>query len=103
MLAAKYLWVEALVTRGMKHINNKPPNSKERVWENDFIQPITNCWHMKTNRPNCLNWQLMMSEEGFANWRLNLGCNSLLFDGASKGNPWLDGQVELFFILEGTS
>ena len=45
-----------------------------------------------------------MSKEGFANWRLNLGCNSLLFDGASKGNPRLAGAGGvIFFILEGTS
>ena len=27
-----------------------------------------------------------MGEEDFANWRLNLGCNSLFFNGSSKGN-----------------
>ena len=67
MLAAKSRWVEALLTRGMKHINNEPLNTKERVWEKDFIQPVTNIWHTTTNIPNCLYWQLRMSEEGFSN------------------------------------
>ena len=67
MLAAKSPWVEALVTRGMKNINNEPLNSKEKTWEIDLLQPITNSWHTTTKRTNCLNWQLRMSEEGFVN------------------------------------
>ena len=74
MLAAKSLWVEALVMRGMKHINNERLNYEKRAWAIDFLQPVTNSWHTAAKRPNCLNWQLRMSEEGFANWRINLGC-----------------------------
>ena len=42
-----------------------------------------------------------MSEEVFANWRLNMGCNSLLFDGASKGNPGLAGAGGVIFYPGG--
>ena len=39
-----------------------------------------------------------MSEEGFANWRLNLGYKSLLFDGASKGNLGMAGAGGVIFL-----
>ena len=55
MLATKSLWVEALVMRGMKHINNEPLNSEERVWGLDFLQLATNSWHTTAKRTNCLN------------------------------------------------
>ena len=38
-----------------------------------------------------------MSDEDFDNWRRNLGCNSLFFDRASKGNPGLDGVGGVIF------
>ena len=44
-----------------------------------------------------------MSEEGFAQWRLNPGCNSLLFYGASKGNPRLAGAGGVIFYPGGNN
>ena len=38
-----------------------------------------------------------MSEDAFSKWRLSLGRNSLLFDGASKGNPGLAGARGVIF------
>ena len=101
MIAAKLLWVEALGIRGMTHIHKEPMNSSERAWEVDLMQPVTNNWHMTGRRPNCLNTQLRMSDEDFDNWRRNLGCNSLVFDGASKGNPRLAGVGGVTFYPGG--
>ena len=42
MLAAKSLWVEALVMKGMNHINQEPLNYEERAWAIEFLQPVTN-------------------------------------------------------------
>ena len=42
-----------------------------------------------------------MSEEGFANRRLNLHYNSLNFDGVSKGNPGLVGLGGVIFYPGG--
>ena len=101
MIVAKSLWVEVLVMRGVKHTNNDPLNSEERVWALDFLKPVTNRWHTAAKRPNCLNWQLRMSEEYFSNWRVNLGCKSVFFDGDSKGNPGLAGAGGVIFELGG--
>ena len=43
-----------------------------------------------------------MSDEDFSKWRLSLGCNSLLFDGSSKGNPGLAGARGVIFYLGGS-
>ena len=101
MSSAKSLWVEALLTRGMIHIHKEPLNSEERAWTIDFLSHVTNNWHMAIQRPNCLKWQLRMSYEDFAKWRFNLGCNSLFFGGASKGNPILPGVGGVIFYSEG--
>ena len=97
MSSTKSLWEEALLMRGMTHIHKEPLNSEERAWAIDFLSPATNNWHTTVQRPNCLKWQLRMSYEYFAKWWLNLGCNSLLFDGPSKGNIGLARVVGVIF------
>ena len=42
-----------------------------------------------------------MSSEDFKIWWKKLGCNSLFFNGASKGNPGMAGAGGFFFNFEG--
>ena len=87
--------------RGVTHLHKEPLNSEERLWAIDFLSPFTDNWHTTVQRINCLKWQLRMSSEDFAKWWLNLGCNSLFFDGASIGNPRLAGAGGVIFYSKG--
>ena len=87
--------------RGMNHINKEPLNYEEKTCTIEFLQLVTINWYTTVKRPNCLNWHLRMSEEYFSNWTVNLGCKSVFFDGASKGNPGLAGAGGVIFELGG--
>ena len=47
------------------------------------------------------SWQIRMNLEEFKGWWEKLGCNSLLFDGASKGNPRMARAGGVYFNFEG--
>ena len=43
-----------------------------------------------------------MSNDGHQNWRTKIGINTLLFDGASKGNPGIAGAGGVIFDYKGS-
>ena len=43
-----------------------------------------------------------MNSEEFKSWWKKLGCSSLFFDGASKGNRGMAGGRRVYFNYEGT-
>ena len=42
-----------------------------------------------------------MGNEEFQNWWTKIGNNSLFFDGAFKGNPWLASASRVIFDSKG--
>ena len=90
--AAKALWVEALCMKGMNIISKEVLTVEERDWVFEMLdflphQPWTN---FKKNI-TLHSWQIRMKPKDFKCWWKKLGCSSLFFDGASKGNPGMAG------------
>ena len=46
-------------------------------------------------------WKIKMNPKEFKGWWEKLGCSSLFFDGASKGNPGMEGAGGVYFNSEG--
>ena len=47
------------------------------------------------------SWKIRMNLEEFKGWWEKLGCSSLFFDDASKGNPGMAGVGEVYFNSKG--
>ena len=89
-VSAKNLWVDSLVTRGMKNLQNEPLKVDERACLADILQNFS----LKSNailKSGLPCWQNRMSTENLSKWRNNSRISSLFFDGASNGNPGIVG------------
>ena len=88
--------------RKMDNINKEPLTNVERTWAFDFLGG-TSFIHWTQPRKNSKPqiWHVRMKYEDFIGWWKNVGCNSLFFDGASKGNPGLVGAGGVIFDSKG--
>ena len=73
---AKALWIEALLSNGLRHLHIEPLNSKDKIWTIDLLR------HLKTalidvKKPNHSRWQIRKNPETSRN----------IFPGALEGNP----------------
>ena len=101
-ISAKSLWTEALLSKGVDHLQLEPLSPKERIWIGNLIgpyKPSTRGKHVK--KPSSLRWQIRKSRENFRNWWATLDRHSLFFYGASKGNPVPAGAGGVIFYPRG--
>ena len=94
--------MDSLSTRGMKNIKKEPITVEERAWMADLLwHPSPRSWLNPTKKPRLSSQKIRMSNDELQNWWTNIGSNSLFFDGASKGNPWIAGTGGVIFDSKG--
>ena len=100
--AAKVLWVEVLCMKGMNNISKEALTVEERDWVSDLLALAPHLpWINPPKNITLDSWKIRMNPTDFKCWWKKLGCSSLYFDGALKGNPVMAGAGGVYFNSEG--
>ena len=85
----------------MHIISKEALTTEERDWASELLV-FQHIFHgLKQKNSIMHSWQIRMNLEEFKGWWEKLGCNSLFFDGASKGNPRMAGVGGVYFNSKG--
>ena len=83
---------------GMDNISREALTVEERDWVFEMLVLLSHLPWFKPQKNLILqSWKIRMNLEEFNCWWKKLGCNSLFFDGASKGNPGMAGARGVYF------